>query len=219
MNVFDILGPVMIGPSSSHTAGAARIGRLAGIVLGEQPVKADFYLHGSFAETYLGHGTDRALVGGLLGFDTADERIRESLQIAEESGVSVQFHKVDLGDVHPNSVKVEVQGKSGKLVVLIASSIGGGNIQVVNLLGFPVDFSGQFHTLIIPHRDRPGLIAAVSSLLAERGINIAQMKVTREQRGAEAIMIIETDQNCPEALARQIKGIANVQDVIVVKPL
>ncbi|AVX30685.1 L-serine ammonia-lyase [Carboxydocella thermautotrophica] len=219
MNIFDIMGPVMIGPSSSHTAGAARIGRLAGIVLGEPPVKADFYLHGSFAETYLGHGTDRALVGGLLGFDTADERIRQSLELAEEAKIKLAFHKTDLGDVHPNTVKVVVRGQSGKVVDLVASSIGGGNIRVVNLLGFPVDFSGQFHTLIIPHRDRPGLIAAVSGLLAESGINIAQMKVTREQRGAEAIMIIETDQNCPESLASQIKGIANIQDVIVVKPL
>ncbi|AVX20273.1 L-serine ammonia-lyase [Carboxydocella sporoproducens DSM 16521] len=219
MNILDILGPVMIGPSSSHTAGAARIGRLAGIVLGEPPAAADFYLHGSFAETYQGHGTDRALVGGLLGFDTADERIRQSLELAAAAGISISFNRTDLGDVHPNTVKAMVKGKSGKTIDLVASSIGGGNIRVVELLGFPVDFSGQFHTIIIPHRDRPGLIAAVSSLLAERGINIAQMKVTREQRGAEAIMIIEADQSCPTELVEQLAAIPDIRDVITVRPL
>lgn len=218
MNVFDILGPVMIGPSSSHTAGAARIGQIAGAVLGERAVKADIFLHGSFAETYRGHGTDRAITGGLLGFSAEDERIREALDIAAQEGLKVTFAKTNLGDVHPNTARIVVTGVSGKTISLVASSIGGGNIRVTNLSGFSVDFSGQFPTLIIPHQDRPGSVGAVTNLLAEKGINIAQMRVTRERPGSEAMMIIETDEACDRETVERMSAIPSLLSVTLVKP-
>jgi L-serine dehydratase len=219
MNVFDILGPVMIGPSSSHTAGAAKIGRIAGIILGEKPVQADIYLHGSFAATYRGHGTDRALVGGLLGFAADDERLRNALEIALQEGLTVNFHRENLGDVHPNTAKITVVGISGKTIDMVASSTGGGDIRVFNLLGFAVDFDGLSNTLIIPHWDRPGTVAAVTAVLAEEGVNIAQMKVAREVPGADAIMIIETDQVCDQSGVEKIQKIPSVLAVTVVKPI
>lgn len=219
MNIFDILGPVMIGPSSSHTAGAAKIGRIAGIILGEKPVQADIYLHGSFAATYRGHGSDRALVGGLLGFAIDDERLRDALDIAAQEGFSVSFHREHLGDVHPNTVKISVRGASGKTIDMVASSVGGGDIRVVNLLGFAVEFSGEGATLIIPHRDRPGTVAAVTAILADEGVNIAQMKVSREFPGEDAMMIIETDQVCGSRGVEEIGKIASVFAVTQVKPL
>lgn len=219
MNVFDILGPVMIGPSSSHTAGAAKIGRLAGIILGEKPVQADIFLHGSFAATYRGHGSDRALVGGLLGFAADDERLRDALDIAVREGLSVRFYQENLGDVHPNTVKITATGVSGKTIDIVASSIGGGDIKVINLLGFTVDFDGQSNTMIIPHLDQPGIVAAVTAILAEEGVNIAQMKVTREVRGSNAIMIIETDQLCDQVGVVKMENLPSVLGVILVKPI
>lgn len=219
MNVFDILGPVMIGPSSSHTAGAAKIGRIAGIILGEKPVQADIYLHGSFAATYRGHGTDRALVGGLLGFAADDERLRNALEIALQEGLTVNFFKENLGDVHPNTAKITATGVSGKSIDMTASSIGGGDIRVFNLSGFAVDFDGQSNTLIIPHQDRSGSVAAVTAVLAEEGVNIAQMKVSREIPGSDAIMIIETDQVCDQSGIEKIQKLPSVLAVTVVKPL
>lgn len=219
MNVFDILGPVMIGPSSSHTAGAARIGQIARIILGEQTVKADVYLHGSFAETYRGHGTDRAIVGGLLGFSTDDERIREALAIAAKVGIQVTFHKSNLGEVHPNTAKIISSGVSGKIISVVASSVGGGNIKVIEVLGFPVNFSGQFNTLIIPHLDRPGTVGAVVGVLAGKGINIAQMYVTRERPGLKAMMVIETDEECDRETMDTLNTISTLLSVTLVKPL
>ena len=219
MNVFDILGPVMIGPSSSHTAGAARIGRLAGMILGEKPVLADIHLHGSFAATYHGHGTDRALVGGLLGFAADDERLRDALVIAAREGLSVTLHRENLGDVHPNTVKISALGVSGKTVNLVASSTGGGEIRVINLSGFSVDFDGNSYTLIVPHQDRAGTVAAVTAVLAEEGVNIAQMKVAREEAGADAIMIIETDQECDQIGMEKILKIPSVLAATLIRPL
>ncbi len=219
MNIFDILGPVMIGPSSSHTAGACRIGLIARIMLGEPVVKADIYLHGSFAETYRGHGTDRAIVGGLMGFSPWDERIRQALEIAGREGLEVNIHKANLGDVHPNTAKINVIGPTGKTLSLVASSIGGGNIKVINLAGFDVDFNGQFHTLVIPHLDRPGAVGAVTKLLADKGINIAQMRVAREHRGSQAMMIIETDEAVDQAVVVELKTIPNLVSVTLVEPV
>lgn len=219
MNIFDILGPVMIGPSSSHTAGAAKIGRIAGIILGEKPVHADIFLHGSFAATYQGHGTDRALVGGLLGFAADDDRLRHALEIAVQEGLSVTIYKENLGDVHPNTAKLSVTAVSGKTIDLVASSIGGGDIRVVTLSGFTVDFDGQSTTLIIPHQDRPGTVAAVTAVLVEEGVNIAQMRVSREVPGSDAMMIIETDQVCGQRGVDKIQKLPSVLAVTMVKPL
>ena len=205
MNVFDVLGPVMIGPSSSHTAGAAKIVRLAGMILGEKAVQADISLHGSFAATYHGHGTDRALVGGLLGLGADDERLRDALQLAVREGLAVTFHRENLGDVHPNTAKICARGVSGRTVELVASSTGGGDIRVINLSGFSVDFDGSSYTLIVPHQDRAGTVAAVTAVLAEESVNIAQMKVARELVGADAMMIIETDQECDQIGLEKIR--------------
>lgn len=219
MNVFDVLGPVMIGPSSSHTAGAAKIGRVARLLLGERPVQAEIYLHGSFATTYHGHGSDRALVGGVLGFGADDERLRNALGIALEEGLSVRLQLANLGEVHPNTVRIALTGQSGKTVDIVASSTGGGDIKVTNLLGFSVEFDGQSNTLIILHRDRPGAIAAVTAVLAEEGINIAQMKVAREEPGTEAIMVIETDQLCAGTGLAKIGKLPSVLAVTLLQQL
>lgn len=219
MNVFDVLGPVMIGPSSSHTAGAAKIGLLARIVLGEKPVRAEIYLHGSFAATCRGHGSDRALVGGLLGFGADDERLLHALELAVREGVSVSFAKANLGEVHPNTVRITATGVSGRAVDLIASSTGGGVIKVTNLLGFAVELDGQSNTLIIPHLDRPGTVAAVTAVLAEEGVNIAQMRVAREVPGSDAIMIIETDQVCDQPGMEKIRNLPSVFSVTFLAPL
>lgn len=219
MNVFDILGPVMIGPSSSHTAGAARIGKMAEIILGESPVRAEITLHGSFAQTHRGHGTDRALVGGLLGFGADDERLVQALDIAVRRGLAVTFRKENLGEVHPNTARILATGASGKTVDVVASSIGGGDIKVIGLNGFKVDFDGQLPTLVVPHHDRPGSVAAVTTVLAQYRVNIAHMQVAREEPGSDAIMIIETDEPCDPGAVAEIAQLPSVYSVSVVEPL
>lgn len=219
MNVFELLGPVMVGPSSSHTAGAAKIGRIARIILGEKPVLADIYLHGSFAATYRGHGSDRALAGGLLGFAADDFRLRQALELAPREGLELAFHQEELGEVHPNTVRIEAVGASGNRVDLVASSVGGGDIRVNRLFGFPVEFDASVHTMIIHHQDRPGVVAAITEVLAQERVNIAQMRVTRETPGRDAVMIIETDQACDLPGLEKMRGIPAVLAAILVEPL
>lgn len=192
MHVFDIIGPIMIGPSSSHTAGAARIGRVARKLLGEAPVTVDIALHGSFAATAKGHGTDRALVAGLLNMKVDDPRLRDSMQLAEQAGLSVSFRTVDLPNAHPNTVLIDAVGATRQITVR-AASVGGGAIRVEEVQGLKVNFSGEAHTLILPHRDRPGVIARVSGVLAAAGINIGTMQLSREEAGGNAVMVLEVD--------------------------
>ena len=192
MHVFDIIGPIMIGPSSSHTAGAARIGRVARRLLNEDVLSARIGLYGSFAATAVGHGTDRALIAGLLDMDVSDVRLRNSFDIAKAQGLVYTFHTPELRDAHPNTVTLDVTGATQSLT-LRAASIGGGSIRVDELNGMPVNFSGSEHTLVIPHRDQPGVIAQVSGLLAYQGVNIATMQVSRERAGGEAVMVLEVD--------------------------
>jgi len=210
MNIFDIIGPVMIGPSSSHTAGAIRIARVARMLLGEEVAKALIKLHGSFAETYLGHGTDKAIIGGLLNFDTDDIRIRDSIQLAEEAGMQYTFETTDLGEVHPNTAYIEVTGRSGRSISVMGSSIGGGNIVITRINGLEVEFTGQYHTLVIQHRDKPGMVARVSGILSGSSINIASMKVYRTSRGGNAIMVIETDDYVDGNISEIIKQIPDI---------
>ncbi|MDO5416569.1 MAG: L-serine ammonia-lyase, iron-sulfur-dependent subunit beta [Lachnospiraceae bacterium] len=217
MNVFDIIGPIMIGPSSSHTAGAARIGKAARLLLGEPPVKAEIFFHGSFAKTYRGHGTDKAVIGGLLGFDPWDTRIRDSQRLAEKAGVSIHIATGTLDDVHPNTVRITMTGASGKTAVLQGASVGGGNIQITQINGMDVDFSGQYPTLIVLHRDHPGVIAQVTTLVSSRQANICNFRLSRQEKGGLAIMTIEMDQSMDEASAEEIKALANVVDVILFK--
>lgn len=219
MNVFDIIGPVMIGPSSSHTAGAARLGRITRMLLGEEPKRAHIYLHGSFARTYRGHGTDRALIGGLLGFDSDDIRIRNSLELAKKAGLVYEFEPTDLGDVHPNTALLEVTSTSGKHVSVLGSSTGGGNVVIQRIQDMNVEFTGTYYTLIVPHQDAPGVVANVTSLLSKNQINIAQMKVYRARRGGPAMLIIETDECIEPSLIPHLEKLPHVTNVAIVEPL
>lgn len=191
--VFDIIGPVMIGPSSSHTAGAARLGLMAGKILGEKPVKAEILLHGSFAQTYRGHGTDKALLGGILGFAPEDMRLREALNIAAQQGLVYSFAPVDIPEAHPNTAVIKLTGESGRVIRIEGASVGGGNIRITKIGDFDVDLTGKYPALIIVHKDRPGVVNGVTSILARYKINIAYMRVSRKMRGQEAMMIVETD--------------------------
>lgn len=214
MNLFDILGPVMVGPSSSHTAGAVRIGRMARRLLGEgTPVMAKITLSGSFAATGQGHGTDRALVAGLLGMQTDDERIPDSFAVAGQKGMGYVFASMNLTGEHPNTAKIELEGKRGGRLSMIASSLGGGRIMVVEMNGLRVSFSGDLPTLIVQNRDQPGHVRDVSDILARSGVNIATLHLYRDYPGGNAVMIIETDKVVkPEQLEqlRSIRGITGV---------
>lgn len=191
-SVFDIIGPVMIGPSSSHTAGAARIGKIVRSIFGEQPDTVDIYLYESFAKTYRGHGTDIALVGGLLNMEPDDERLADSLKIAHERDMEVLFVPLKEKAEHPNSVKLLVS-KGDRRLSVTGISIGGGNIQISELNGFKISLTMGTPTFIIVHQDVPGMIAKVTHLLSDTDINIGTMTVTRESKGEKAIMIIEID--------------------------
>ena len=193
MNVFDIIGPVMIGPSSSHTAGAARIGRITRLLLGEPVKTAHIRFHGSFAKTWQGHGADRAVIGGLLGLNVDDERLRRSRSLAKEQGMAYDISPVQVRGAHPNTVIIEAIGESGKTVTVQAASVGGGSVLVQYLNGMEVGFSGSKTTLIIQHKDVPGAIAKVSRLLAASKTNIATMRVFREEAGGRAVMALELD--------------------------
>ncbi|MGE5581179.1 MAG: L-serine ammonia-lyase, iron-sulfur-dependent subunit beta [Bacillota bacterium] len=219
MNVFDIIGPVMVGPSSSHTAGAVRIGIIARELLGEPPLSVVVKFHGSFARTYKGHGTDRAIIAGLMGMSPDDLRIRESLSLAAEAGLEFSFESIDLLEAHPNTVLLEITGVSGKKVTVVGASVGGGNILIKKVNGLNVEFSGEYDTLIVSHQDAPGVIAAVTNLLAYNGINIANMKVYRSGRGGDAIMIIETDQGLGEELVAMISKMPRITSATEINPI
>lgn len=213
MNVFDIIGPIMIGPSSSHTAGAAKIGYIIRELMGEPIVKANIKLHGSFAATYKGHGTDKALIAGLLGMHPDDERIKNSKEIAEKEGMEVSISKVKLENAHPNTTVIKAVGKSKKTLTVQGTSIGGGEIEINEINGMKVNFNGENNTLVIFHMDAPGEISSVSDLIAKENINIAGMKVFRNRQGGNAVMIIETDQSIDKKLLVEIGMIKNIDSV------
>lgn len=217
--VFDIIGPVMIGPSSSHTAGAVRIGKMARIILGEEPVQAIIDLHGSFAMTYRGHGTDKAIIAGLLGFETDDERIKDSLSIAEKEGLYFRIAPVDLCDAHPNTAVIYLTGKSGRSVRVTGASTGGGNILINSIDGYDVELRGSYHTLITIHNDKPGVIAMVTNILAKSEINVAFMRVSRQEKGAQALMIIEVDQPINGETIAEIQNNPSIKLALMVPPI
>ena len=207
MNVFDILGPVMIGPSSSHTAGAARIGLMTRALLGKTPVKAHIFLHGSFAKTYKGHGTDKALVAGI---QTDDERIRFSLDVAKKEGLEIQIETGELENTHPNTAEITLTAADGEKVSLRGSSIGGGNILITRVNGMEVALTGQNPALIVLHKDAPGTIAAVTELMAEYGVNICNFHLARETKGGVAVMTIESDSHFAPELNEKINRLENI---------
>ncbi len=201
MDIFDLIGPIMVGPSSSHTAGAVRIGYVARKIFREEPVKAHIVLHGSFAATGRGHGTDRAIVAGLLGMHPDDSRIPNSFEIAQEQGLDFKFENRELRSAHPNTAKITLTAQSGRELEITAASVGGGRIEVRELAGMPMCFTADKATLIISNDDKPGSIARVSEVLSKEHINIATFNVNRSSRGGRAIMVIECDSPVsPEAL-------------------
>ena len=217
MGIFDIVGPVMIGPSSSHTAGAARIGLMARKILKDDPVKADITVYGSFAKTYKGHGTDKALVAGLLGFAADDLRLRQSFAIAKETNLAVAFHRSDEEVDHPNTVRIALTGKTGKKTEILGVSLGGGRIEIREIDGFPVALNGEEHTLITLHNDQPGIIAQATTIMAIGHINVSNMKVFRSAKNA--VMIVNTDSPVPDEMVRLISNISAIDSVITLSPL
>lgn len=215
MNIFDVIGPVMVGPSSSHTAGAVKIGRTALRLLKEPVQHADIYLYGSFALTGKGHGTDKALVAGLLGLAVDDSRIPDSFQLAHERGLSFQFHaNTDEYHVHPNSARLSLTGVDGKKLTMLASSPGASRILVNEINGVQTSFSGESPTIIVRNEDHPGCIAKVTGILRDHSVNIARMSLTRENRGGYAAMILETDQEVSEDLINEIRHTEGVQNAV-----
>ena len=195
MNIFDIMGPVMVGPSSSHTAGAVRIGLITRKLLGRPPVRAELLLHGSFAATGKGHGTDKALVAGLLGMSPDDPDIPRSFLLAERAGMLVRLGSIVLRGAHPNSVLLKVEDERGNTLEVNASSLGGGRVRVNAIDGLDASFTGEYPTLIIRNEDRPGAVAEVSAILSRRQVNIATMQLYRNMRGGLAVMVLESDQD------------------------
>ncbi|RCX20329.1 L-serine dehydratase [Fontibacillus phaseoli] len=211
-NVFSIIGPAMIGPSSSHTAGAVRIGRFARQLLGEMPGEAKICFYGSFAETFKGHGTDLAVVGGILDYPTDDERIRHSLQNAEDMGVELQFSTGVAPGAHPNTVKI-VLSAGEKRSEVIGASIGGGTIMIRNIDGFEAKCSGELPTLVIAHADRQGVLAGITALFSRENVNIGFIITDRKGRTAEALTMVEADSAIPENLIKAISALPHVSRI------
>lgn len=220
MNIFDIIGPVMIGPSSSHTAGAVRLGRVANKLMDDQtPKQLEITLSGSFAQTYRGHGTDRALLAGIMGYHSYAEEIRDALTIAADRGIEYTFLKKDIPGAHPNTAKIHYILADGTEGTIQGASTGGGNIRVDLVNGMKVDFNGDNHTILVMHRDRPGVIASVTSLMRYEyaDLNISNFHLSREKKGGDAIMTIEIDSLPPETLIEDIRGLAHVTNAILIR--
>lgn len=213
MNIYEIIGPVMIGPSSSHTAGAVRIGYSARKLLGEKPRAAEILLHGSFAATGPGHGTDKAIVAGLLGMKPDDPDIPRSLELARKKRLSVSISQTKLTGVHPNTALIRVTGESGRSLEIVSSSLGGGRIKICQIDGLDANFTGDYPTLIVHNLDQPGHVAEVTSMLSHKSVNIATMQLYRDTRGGYAVMVIETDQPIPK---EALKWLVKLEGVIKV---
>lgn len=216
MDLFDILGPVMVGPSSSHTAGAVRIGRITRMLLGEQPVQARIGLYGSFQKTYRGHGTDKALIGGLLGMAVDDERLRNSLRYAQEAGLRYAFYNAEERGAHPNTVMLDVDSADGRHLCVQAASVGGGEIIVTSINGLEAGFTGHENTLVITQKDARGMIAQISSALSAKALNIATMRVFRRSVGGEAMVVIELDGEADQPLIDSLRALPGIYHVAYV---
>jgi L-serine dehydratase len=211
-SVFDIIGPIMIGPSSSHTAGAARIGRVARTLFGREPKWVNISLYGSFAKTYKGHGTDVAIIGGILDFDTFDERIISSIEIAEKAGITISFREEEAITDHPNTARVHIGDEDGEFE-LVGISIGGGKIEIIEVNGFTLKLSGSNPAILVVHNDRYGAIASVSNVLAKHEINIGHMDVSRKEKGRIALMTIEVDQQIDDKVIDELTKLPNIINV------
>ena len=194
MDIFDIIGPVMVGPSSSHTAGAVRIGYIAGKLMGEPIAKAEILLYGSFLATGKGHGTRKALVAGLLGMKPDDMRIPNSFEI----GIEVVFGESTLREAHPNTAQILLTSVTGKKLEIVGESLGGSRINIAQIDGITTNFSGDYPTLVVHNMDQPGHVAEVTSMLAHKSVNIATMQLYRANRGGNSVMVLECDQEVPD---------------------
>ena len=193
-SAFDIIGPAMVGPSSSHTAGAVRIGWVARSLCREAPRRVRIELHGSFAATGRGHATDRALASGLLGHTPEDERLKDSLELAAAAGIEVSFESADLGEeAHPNTARLHLDGPDNEHHVVTGSSVGGGVVEITSVDGFKTRFGGNLDTLVLWHGDHPGYLAKITGLFACADMNIATIRTSRRSRGTEALTVIECD--------------------------
>ena len=218
ISVFDVLGPNMIGPSSSHTAGAAVIAYLAQKMISGPLTKVDFILYGSFAQTYRGHGTDRALLGGIMGFSTDDMRIRDSFEIARERGLAFSFTPNEIEtEVHPNTVDILMENAAGQKMTIRGESLGGGKVQIVRINQVKVVFTGEYSAVIVIHQDKPGVVAHITKCLSDRNVNIAFMRLFREKKGHTAYSIVESDGTLPEDVADSLRKNSNVHDVMIVQ--
>lgn len=218
MNAFDVIGPVMIGPSSSHTAGAVRIGNMAGALLPEKPVRALIGLHGSFAKTGRGHGTEKALTAGIMGMLPSDTRIRNSLELAEKEGISVVFEEVEIDGAHPNTALITLWNEQGDSVSVQGASIGGGEILITCVDGMSVELTGNQPTLLVLHRDVPGVIAGVTNYLAMNGVNIGGFKLSRKKKGDMALMTLELDEAPDERVTNGIRCFPQISRCVLILP-
>lgn len=208
VSLLDIIGPVMVGPSSSHTAGACRLGLLARCLVGGTPERALLELHGSFARTGEGHGTDKALAGGLMGFRPDDERLREALEIIDREGLDYRFEKTTLDDdAHPNTVRITVE-RAGRKSVMVGSSLGAGRVVVTEIDGYPVSVTGNLHTIVLVAEDVKGSVARIATILSDADVNIATLRLSRKSRGGDAFMVIEVDEQPGDAVRDAIRGLS-----------
>lgn len=218
LSIFDVIGPNMIGPSSSHTAGAVSIALMARNLFSEEIKSVTFTLYGSFAKTYQGHGTDRALLGGILGFATYDERIRDAFQHAKEMGVEYKY-VVDDQTVtnHPNTADIDIVGVTGRKMSIRGESIGGGKMKIVRIDGIDVEFTGEYSTLIVRQIDKPGVIAHITQALSDYNVNIAFMRLFREAKGQTAYTVVESDEPIPAEVLDRIRKNKNVSDLMLIQ--
>ncbi len=220
MNVFDIIGPIMIGPSSSHTAGAVRLGRVVNKLIDNRKLDSvEITLSGSFAQTYKGHGTDKAILAGIMGYKSYSPEIRNALSIADERGIKYTFVKDNIKDAHPNTARIKYILEDGSTGTMQGASIGGGNILVNQINGMKVEFNGDNNTILVMHRDKPGVIASVTNLMhwEYEELNISNFHLSREEKGGDAIMTIEIDNQPPEKLIDEIRQIENIDNAILIR--
>lgn len=213
MDIFDIVGPIMVGPSSSHTAGAVRIGYIGGKLLGEPVKKAQILLYGSFLATGEGHGTKKAIVAGLLGMEPDDYRISDSFNIAKAKDMEIEFGEAKLNEGHPNSALLRLEGINGNKIEVLGQSIGGSRINIAQIDGIDTNFSGECPTLIVHNMDQPGHVSEVTSMLAHKSVNIATMQLYRSAKGGNAVMVVECDQQIPKEGIEWLKHIEGILKV------
>lgn len=213
MNLYDIIGPVMVGPSSSHTAGAVKIGYVSRKLMAQPIVKAQILLYGSFLATGKGHGTQIAIVAGLLGMKTDDCRIPDSFRLAKETGMEISFGEAELKDAHPNSAQLILTGANGRQLEIVGESIGGSRINIASIDGLSANFSGDYPTLIVHNLDQPGHVAEVTSMLSHKSVNIATMQLYRAGRGGHAVMVIECDQEVPKESIQWLAHLEGIEKV------